>query len=140
MVNDLHDLLSHAGLQPMVNTGYAVQGDHAEAIDGRADHTVDIAVQRREGNAQAQGRHAHGPAHNMRDRIHNFLSHRIVGQHPVCQLCPLECHNTHILSGSAGAFPFFFLFSQYSSFCVFLVPTAVDSTLYTAERPGFSPQ
>ena len=87
VINDLHHLFAHARLQPVVDAGYAVQGNHAAAEYGGGHNAVDILPQGGEGHAQAKGRHAHGAAHDMGDGIHDFFPGGVVGQRAVCQLC-----------------------------------------------------
>ena len=86
VVDDLHDLLAHAGPQTVVDAGYTVKDDHAEAVDGGADDSVDVAVLGCQHNAHGQSRHAHGSAHNMGDGIHDLFAGAIVRKLPVSQL------------------------------------------------------
>ena len=83
VVDDLHDLLAHAGLQSVVHAGNGEHGNEGGAVDGAADDAPVVLVQCRPHHAGQQYHNPQSSAHNVGNHVHELFSPGVVGKMPV---------------------------------------------------------
>ena len=86
VVQHLHHLLGHGGLQSVVDAGDAVQHDQAGAVDGGSQNLDGTVEHHGLPDAEDQGDHTADAAQNVGDGVGDLLPETVAGQDPVLQL------------------------------------------------------
>ena len=81
MVKDLKDLFgSQSGRKSMIDTAHGIENDHGAAIDGTADHAVDVSVKCCHNNTQRGKCDTQAAAHDVGDHVEDLFPAGIMGE------------------------------------------------------------
>ena len=127
VVDDLHYLFAHAGLQTVVDAGNGEHGDEGGAVDGAADDAVVVLIQGGPHHAGQQHNDAQRPADNVGNHVHQLFAPGIVRQLPVRQFCSFHSNTSR---NDAITIPQTGQKATYRCY----------STLYARERRRFYPR